>query len=255
LIITSKDNEKLKLVRRLAERKHRDREGLFVTEGEDLLAAGRNAGFDPVVLLTEPASGLGGDEVERGLLDSASALGSGSRVIAVWPQRWSDAPRPLCVFLNGVRDPGNVGAIVRAADALGASGVALDHDAADPYSPKAVRASMGSVFNVVLSRCDVRWTPEPRAGMVAHGGAWPPTTAPATLCLGAEREGLAGEAAAACEELWTIPLAGKAESLGVAAAAAIALERVRELSDSVAKAGSPPRQGNVESAAHGGPEP
>src|SRR5215204_5498320 len=109
-MITSKDNDKLKLVRRLAERKHREREGLFVTEGEDLLMVGRGAGFEPVVLLTEVGTGLGGDEAERPLLDAVSALGSGSRAIAVWPQRWTDAPRSLCVFLNGVSDPGNVGA-------------------------------------------------------------------------------------------------------------------------------------------------
>ena len=228
-MISSKDNEKLKLVRRLADRKHRDREGLFVTEGEDLLAAGRTAGYEPQLLLTEAGAGLGGEEVERELLDSASTLGSGSRAIAVWKQRWSAAPTPLCVYLNGVGDPGNVGAILRAADALGAASVALDPDTADPFSPKAVRASMGSVFGVALVRCAVAGTPEPRAGLGAHGGTWPPATTPATICLGAEREGLAGETAAACAEIWTIPLAGAAESLGVAAAAAIALERISSL--------------------------
>jgi RNA methyltransferase, TrmH family len=226
MTITSKDNEKLKLVRRLAERKHRDREGLFVTEGEDLLGAGREAGVEPELVLTEPGLDLGGVEVERSLLDSVSTLGSGSRVVAVWRQAWAEAPAPPCVYLNGVRDPGNVGAIARAADALGAASVALDPDAADPFSPKAVRASMGSVFTVALARCDVGETPAPRAGMVAHGGVWPPASTPGTLCLGAEREGLSGETAAACAELWTIPLAGAAESLGVAAAAAIALERI-----------------------------
>jgi TrmH family RNA methyltransferase len=236
-LITSKDNEKLKLVRKLAERKHREREGLFVTEGEDLVAAGRAAGFEPVVLLTEAGAGFGGDEVDRPLLDAVSTLGSGSRAIAVWAQRWTDAPAPLCVFLNGIRDPGNVGAIVRAAHALGARSVALDPDAADPYSPKAVRASMGSVFEVHLARCAAGRTPAPRAGMVAHGGSWPPGAAPATLCLGAEREGLAGETAAACAELWTVPLTGGAESLGVAAAAAIALERVRGKVESAAAEG------------------
>jgi RNA methyltransferase, TrmH family len=225
-VITSKDNEKLRLVRRLAARKHRERVGLFVSEGEDLLAAGRAAGREPEVLLTEAGAGLGGDEVERALLDSVSALGSGSRVIAAWRTVWAERAEPLCVFLNGVRDPGNVGAIVRAADALGARSVALDPDAADPFSPKAVRASMGSVFRVGLLRVPVADTPALRAGMVAHGGAWPPASVPATVCLGAEREGLAGEVAAACEELWSVPLAGGAESLGVAAAAAIALERI-----------------------------
>jgi RNA methyltransferase, TrmH family len=213
-------------VRRLAERKHREREGLFVTEGEDLLAAGRDAGREPEVLLSQAGTGLGGDEVERPLLDSVSALGSGSRAIAVWEQRWAGSAVPTCVYLNGVRDPGNVGAIIRAADALGANSVALDPDTADPFSPKAVRASMGSVFSVDLLRCAVVDTPAPRAGMVAHGGVWPPGESVATLCLGAEREGLSGETAAACDELWTIPLGGEAESLGVAAAAAIGLERI-----------------------------
>ena len=218
-MITSKDNEKLKLVRRLAERKHRDREGLFVTEGEDLLAAGLAAGAEPELTLTDL-------DVEPSLLASVSALGSGTQAIAVWRQQWAERAEAVCVYLNGVRDPGNVGAIIRAAGGLGAASVALDPDTADPFSPKAVRASMGSVFGVGLVRCSVRYTPEPRAGMVAHGGDWPPAGVPATLCLGAEREGLSGEAAAACAELWTIPLAGATESLGVAAAAAIALERI-----------------------------
>ena len=234
MTITSKDNEKLKLVRRLAERKHREREGLFVTEGEDLLAAGRGAGTEPELLLTVPGAGLGGVEVKRELLDSASALGSGTRALAVWRQRWAEAPSARCVFLNGLRDPGNVGAIVRSAHALGAASVALDPDSADPFAPKAVRASMGALFAVDLVRCEVAATPPPRAGLAARGGAWPPASVPATVCVGAEREGLAGETAAACAELWTIPLTPGAESLGAAAAAAIALERI---SSAAAEAG------------------
>jgi TrmH family RNA methyltransferase len=241
-VITSKHNEKLKLVRRLHQRRHRDREGLFVTEGEDLLKAGLAAGAEPELTLIAPSvefrlvAGRNSTvaEVEPTLLDSVSTLGSGTRVIAVWRQRWAADAEPLCVYLNGVRDPGNVGAIVRAADALGAGSVALDPDTADPFSPKAVRASMGSVFGLSLLRCAVSDTPKPRVGMVAHGGDWPPATAPATLCLGAEREGLSGEVAGACSELWTIPLAEGAESLGVAAAAAIALERI---SSAAAEAG------------------
>lgn len=234
MTITSKDNDKLKLVRRLAQRKHREREGLFATEGEDLLAAGLRAGVAPQILLTEPGLGVGGIEVDRALLDSVSTLGSGARAIAVWKQRWASEPRSPCVFLNGVGDPGNVGAIVRSADALGVACVALDGDAADPHSPKAVRASMGSIFAVDLVRCEVAATPAPRAGLVAHGGTWPPGAVPETLCVGSERDGLAGEAASACAELWTIPLSGSAESLGAAAAAAIAMERI---SSAAAEAG------------------
>lgn len=228
-LITSKDNEKLKLVRRLHERKHREREGLFASEGEDLLAAGLAAGLEPALVLSEAGSGISGEEVERGLLDSASALGSGSRVIALWPTRWSEAaPAPVCVYLHGVSDPGNVGAVIRTTQALVAGGVALGPGCADPYSPKAVRASMGAIFATPPARCELAATPSPRIALLAHGGEAPRSPGPPlTLCLGAEREGLPAELVVACDERWTIPLRpGAAESLNVAAAAAIALERI-----------------------------
>src|SRR5687767_11936956 len=117
-LITSKDNEKLKLVRKLQQRRHRDREGLFVTEGEDLLEAGVAAGAEPVALLTSEGEGLGGEEVSGDALASASTLGSGTRAIAVWEQAWAPVEGPVCVYLHGVADPGNVGAIVRTANAL-----------------------------------------------------------------------------------------------------------------------------------------
>ncbi|MDQ2675414.1 MAG: hypothetical protein M3Y34_01275, partial [Actinomycetota bacterium] len=123
MTIQSKDNEKLKLVRKLADRKHRRSQGLFVTEGEDLLEAGRESGLEPTVLLTRAGSGLGGDEVEPELLDGVSQLGSGTRAIAAWQfpaaERAGGAPMEglgarsageggLCVYLHGVGDPGNV---------------------------------------------------------------------------------------------------------------------------------------------------
>ena len=87
------------------------------------------------------------------LLASASGLGSGTRTLAVYEERWAPAPvGPLCVYLHGVHDPGNVGAVLRSAQAFGASCVALGPGTADPYSPKAVRASMGAVFAVPLAR-------------------------------------------------------------------------------------------------------
>ncbi|MGE5407799.1 MAG: TrmH family RNA methyltransferase, partial [Syntrophothermus sp.] len=145
-MIASPQNEKLKLVRRLRDRKHREREGLFASEGEDLLRAGLAAGAEPRIVLTAAGSGLGGDEVEPELLGAVSSLGSGTRAIAVWPLRWADRPGPVCVYLHGVADPGNVGAIVRTAHALLHATVVLGPECADPYSPKAVRASMGSIF-------------------------------------------------------------------------------------------------------------
>jgi RNA methyltransferase, TrmH family len=227
-MITSPDNEKLKLVRKLADRKHRDREGLFATEGEDLLAAGRAAGLEPELVLSAAGSGLGGDEVDPGLLASASSLGSGTRVIALWPQRWAEPAGPVCVYLHAVGDPGNVGAVIRSAHALVQGSVVLGPECADPHSPKAVRASMGSLFGVRLARAALDATPKPRVALVAHGGSAPAgAEPPLTLCLGAEREGLPAEVVDACEERWTIPLrGGGAESLNVAAAAAIALQRI-----------------------------
>jgi TrmH family RNA methyltransferase len=191
-MITSPHNEKLKLIRRLRERKHREREGLFVTEGEDLLEAGLAAGCEPRFLLSAAGSGLGGEEVEPGVLAGASTLGSGTRAIAVWPLPGAPAaPQAPCVYLHGVADPGNVGAILRTADALLDGSVVTGPDCADPHSPKAVRASMGSIFSRPPVRAGVEVTPEPRAALVAHGGEGLDALGPAaTLCLGAEREGL-----------------------------------------------------------------
>lgn len=235
-MITSKDNEKLKLIRKLAERKHREREGLFVTEGEDLLEAGLASGAEPAFVLAAEGSGIEGEQVEASLLAAASQLASGTRVIAAWPcKRPTLAPigdnegrLSPCVYLHGISDPANVGAIVRTADALAGGSVVLGPDTADPYSPKAVRASMGSIFSMTVVRGEIADTPSPRLALVAHGGAAEPPTAPmATLCLGSERDGLPADVAAACEHSWTIPLRdGTAESLNVAAAAAIALQRI-----------------------------
>jgi TrmH family RNA methyltransferase len=227
-MIASPQNEKLKLVRKLRERKHREREGLFVTEGEDLVEAGLAAGAEPRFLLTAAGSGLDGEEVEPELLAATSSLGSGTRAIAVWPLRWSEAPAAPCVYLHGVGDPGNVGTIVRTTHALLDGPVALGPGCADPFSLKAVRASMGSVFAQPPSRAELGETPAPRAALVAHGGSGlEALEGAATLCLGAEREGLPAEVLSQCEVTATIPLRSTgAESLNVAAAAAIGTQRI-----------------------------
>jgi TrmH family RNA methyltransferase len=229
MTITSPHNEKLKLIRRLGRRRTREREGLFVGEGEDLLAAARAAGADPVELLTAAGEGLGGTEVEPELLTRFSTLGSGTRAIGVWRQRWAEAVEPPCVYLHGVADPGNVGAVVRTASALVGGSVVLGPDCADPYGPRAVRASMGAVFAEPLVRAEVESTPEPRVALVAHGGeSLDGLEGAATVCLGAEREGLPAEVAGACDARVTIPLRERADSLNVAATAAIALHRICE---------------------------
>src|SRR3954469_15368820 len=142
-MITSPHNDKLKEVRRLQPR----REGRFVAEGEDLLQAAADAGWPAVYELRADI------DVEQALLDGVSALGSGTRALAVYEQRWSKtATGPLCVALWGVHDPGNVGTVLRSARAFGADSVAIGPDTADPYGPKAVRASMGALFSVPLAR-------------------------------------------------------------------------------------------------------
>jgi TrmH family RNA methyltransferase len=221
-MITSPHNEKLKLIRKLAERKHREREGAFVAEGEDLVDAAAAAGVEPEVLL------FAGEDVEPDLLDEVSALGSGTRAIGVYPRRWADPAGPVCTYLHAVGDPGNVGAIVRLAHALVEGTVVLGPDCADPHGPKAVRASMGSIFGQPVARGSITDTPAPRVALVAHGGRPPDALeAPVTVVLGAEREGLPAEVLAGCDEEVTIPLrAGGAESLNVAAAAAIALHGI-----------------------------
>ncbi len=230
-MIESPDNEKLKLVRKLAQRKHREREAAFLTEGEDLLEAGLAAGQEPRLVLVAAGSGREGEEVEPRLLAGVSALGSGTRAIAVWDQRWAEPGGSPCLYLHGVADPGNVGTIVRTAHALLGGTVVLGPGCADPFSPKAVRAGMGSVFGQPLARGRVGETPAPRAALLAHGGEpLAGLDGVATLCLGAEREGLPAEVLDACEARLTIALRPDgAESLNVAAVAAICAEKISSL--------------------------
>jgi TrmH family RNA methyltransferase len=227
-MITSKDNEKLKLIRSLRERRGRERAGMFLSEGEDLLEAGIAAGGEPALLLSAAGSGIGGLEVEPELLAASSALGSGTRVIAAWEQPPAAAVAgPVCTYLHGLSDPANVGAVIRSAHALVEGTIVLGPGCADPFSPKAVRASMGSIFGQPVAEAGVDETPRPRAALLAHGGD--PLTGlepPLTVCLGAERTGLPPEVSDACEQKLTIPLRRGAESLNVAAAAAIVLQRI-----------------------------
>jgi RNA methyltransferase, TrmH family len=222
MTITSPHNEKLKLIRRLGRRRSREREGLFIGEGEDLLAAAREAGAEPVELLTAAGEGLGGTEVEPALLARVSNLGSGTRAIGVWRVAWADRAEPPCVYLHGVSDPGNVGAVIRSAHALVGGSVVLGPDCADPFGPQAVRASMGAVFAVPVARvASAAELPGERLALVAHAGE--PLRGPgeATLVVGAEREGLPDDVVAACERTVHLPIAS--ESLNAAMAATVAL--------------------------------
>ena len=219
-MITSKDNEKLKLIRRLAERRHRDRESLFVAEGEDLIEAAEAAGATPAFVLRAEI------DVEPALLDAVSTLGSGTRVIGVYPKVLGEAGGGLRVYLDAVADPGNVGAIVRSAHALVGAPVVCGPGSADPFGPKAVRATMGSIFAMPPAAGGLEQLKRPIVGLAAHDGAPPDDEPVGALIVGSERGGLSERSAASCDRLWTIPLRGGAESLNVGAAAAIALGRI-----------------------------
>jgi RNA methyltransferase, TrmH family len=215
-MIRSADNEKLKTIRKLQQKRWREKLGLFAAEGEDLVEAAEAAGWEPAFVLRA------GEDVEPELLGAVSALGSGSRVIGVYERRFADPGGDVLVYLHGVEDPGNVGAIVRSAHALADATVVLGPGCADPFSPKAVRASMGSVF----ARPPAQATPDDLGG---HKLALDPAaerelhevefTTPLVLCLGSERGALP-----AGVETARIPVHG--DSLNVAMAATIALYEV-----------------------------
>ena len=211
-MITSPHNDKLKEVRRLQRR----RERRFVAEGEDLLAAAAQAGWPAVYELRA------GVDVEADLLDGVSGLGSGTRALGVFEQRWGAVSGPLCVALWGVHDPGNVGTVLRGALAFGAASVAIGPETADPFGPKAVRASMGAIFAMPVARvASVAQLPGPRVALVAAGGEALRGPLGGTLVVGAERAGLPDEVVAACDAVAHLPIAG--DSLNAAMAATIAL--------------------------------
>jgi len=216
-VITSHHNPGLQLLRRLQRTRERRESGLFAAEGEDLLAAADAAGWAP------EHRWRAGVEVTEEALGKVSALGSGSRAAAVYRQRWADGPvGPRCVALWGVADPGNVGTVLRSALAFGAGSVAVGPGTADPFSPKAVRASMGALFAVPLARVEaVDELPGETIALVARAGE--PLRGPgeATLVVGAERDGLPPDVVAACDGVAHLPI--RSESLNAAMAATVAL--------------------------------
>jgi len=203
-------------VRKLRERRWRERLGLFVCEGEDLVAA---ATAQPVELL------VAGENVAAGLLAEASTAAHPPRVVGVY--RRADLPAaavgPVALVLWRVADPGNVGTLIRTAAGFGA-GVALSRGCADPTGPKALRASAGGIWRAPL--LEVRDLHHKRVALVAHGGVpllEADLSGEVAFLLGAEREGLSDEIERDLEV--TIPV--ETESLNVAAAGAIALHEWR----------------------------
>lgn len=234
-MITSKTNSHLIEIRKLARASARSRSGRFVAEGEDLNEAAYAARITPLFVLAaqgfEGARGAGWLEVAPELLASVSTIAQGSRVVGVYEQRWVRPAGPLAVALWGVGDPGNVGTVLRAAHAFGADCVALGPDCADPYSPKAVRASVGAIFGASVARFrNLDELPRPVVALVAGASERlaGPREGDLTLLVGGERIGVPPEVLAQCDEVRAIPqVAG--DSLNAAMAATVALYEVTRM--------------------------
>jgi TrmH family RNA methyltransferase len=232
-VITSAANPRVKLFRKLGSRRQREKLGLFACEGEDLVAAGLDAGLEPVEALADAERPplddrlAGAELVAPAVMARLSTLPHPARAVAVF--RRADLPReldaPVGLALRRVSDPGNIGTLVRTADALGPAFVLLSTGCADPTGPKAVRASAGAIFRVPLGDFEdaedfSRVALVPRDGAPLADIVLPDRV---VFVLGAEREGLPGAVLAESDLVASIPQAGSAESLNVATAGAIAL--------------------------------
>lgn len=257
--ITSLANPIVKDIRGLALAKNRKESGLFLAEGLKLVAdavesgwrirtlvhAGAVEGQPLVRKLTAATHAAGGSvlSVSGAVLEKISRRDNPQTVLGVFEQRLmaADAIRPakgdLWIALEEVRDPGNLGTIVRTADAVGAKGIILVGNTVDPFSVEAVRATMGSVFAVPLARASLaeftalarRW---PGAIVGTHLAGKADYRAadyrtPVLLVMGGEQAGLTAEAAALCNTLVKIPMVGKADSLNLAVATAVMLFEIR----------------------------
>ena len=258
--ITSLQNDRVKAIRALEMRKVRKETGLFVAEGASILVTAREHGFIPETLVYRAgttASGIarglvawsleaGAEclEVSEAVLGKLASKDNPQSMLAVFRQRWADAApaakidrTQLWLALEEVRDPGNLGTIIRTADAVGASGVILVGQSCDPYSRECARATMGSIFAVPL----VKMTRESFLGWRAGWAGDVVGThldgaedfrkvryrAPTLLVMGSEGPGLSEPVASACTRLVKIPMAGQLDSLNLAVATALMLYQIR----------------------------
>ena len=253
--VTSLTNPTVKAVRALHMRKAREESGQFVAEGLKFVIEAVDQGFAPQILmhgrealghpLLERALAAtrskGGEtlEVTEDILAKVSRRENPQAVVGVFRQVYTPleavrpASAPVWAALHRVRDPGNLGTIIRTVDAVGGGGVVLVGECCDPYSVEAVRATMGSIFAVALARAD-------EAAFAAWRKHWPGSVvgallsattdyraadyrAPAMVLLGNEQQGLPPQMAELCDVNVKIPMRGRADSLNLSVAAGIML--------------------------------
>jgi TrmH family RNA methyltransferase len=256
--ITSLTNPTVKAVRSLHLRKDREESGLFLAEGLKIVIEAIDLGHAPRILLHGPDAGhhpllrraatatteAGGEviEVSREVLEKVSRRDNPQAVMGVFLQVFTplsdiDPASATCwVALQAVRDPGNLGTIIRTADSAGCGGVILVGDCTDPYSVEAVRATMGSVFAIKIAKAS-------NEAFLAWRATWPGSVAgtllsattdyrhadyraPTLILMGNEQQGLPPDLAAACDVTVKIPMRGRADSLNLSVATGIMIYTV-----------------------------
>jgi TrmH family RNA methyltransferase len=258
--VTSLQNERVKFIRALEMRKTRRETGLFVAEGASVLVSARDAGWKPrmlVFLAGSTGSGVHRElllwaetagaeclEVSEAVLGKLAAKENPQTMLGVFEQQWKEKPDPKSVAkdavwlaLEGIRDPGNLGTIIRTVEAVGANGILLVGACCDPYSRESVRATMGSIFNVPLVRVEAepfrawatRWPGDVVGTHLAGSEDFraAPYQEPVLLLMGSEGPGLTEHFAGVCTRLVKIPMAGRLDSLNLAVATALMLYEVR----------------------------
>ena len=240
MVIESRSNERIKEVRKLLQRKERKSSGLHLIEGEKLVREAIASGAQLDALLLEDGFAFSAPEgaaailVTRSVLESLCESQTPQGVVAVVktpaltpPERY---PEGLIVALDGVQDPGNVGTILRSADAFGAAGILLSPACADPYAPKTLRAAMGSTYHLPVWQGDLA----SELGRMKQAGfsllcgdlqgseTLPKLNQSVALVIGSEGNGVSAAVAGICER-YRLPMRGRAESLNASVAAGVLL--------------------------------
>lgn len=259
-VITSLTNDRVKAIRALEMRKVRKETGLFVAEGASLLITARDQGHVPETLVYQAGTNDSGIvrglivwalkegaevlEVSEAVLAKLASKDNPQTVLGVFKQALVAPPEPKSVAqsatwlaLEEVRDPGNLGTIIRTCDAVGVSGVILVGACCDPYSIESIRATMGSVFSVQIAKME-------REAFIAYAQSWPGDVVatgltahvdfravryrgPELVVMGSEGPGLSQAVLAACTQRVKIPMAGNLDSLNLAIATALTLYQIR----------------------------
>lgn len=252
-LVTAFSNTTVKLLRSLRDKKGRRSEGLFLAEGLRIIAEARDSGRLPEIIafsaagaehplaaeIIDATEAAGGEAIETStdILTKMSGKDNAQMLLGAYRQQQvgleaiDRSSAPLWIVAQALRDPGNIGTILRTGDAVGAGGLILIDECADPFSVEAVRASMGAIFTQSVAAAPwSEFLPWLRSGDGQLVGTSLKTTTdylqadyrqPCFLLVGNEQQGLPANYEAACDLLVKIPMAGRADSLNAAMATAI----------------------------------